>query len=156
MPDAIQDLDLYPQWWQAAQDFLAEFKYGDLVSHEWLEGHFGMPTLADRQKLTAADFCKRQFEWLGNIESFKAELLNKHQVCLQAVRGEGYRWVPPSEQTKLAAQTFEKDAKKVFALASSRLRHVRVGELTEDQQKENLNAQAKLASLRGMTRKALR
>lgn len=156
MDEQTQDLALFPAWRQAVQSFLAEFSYGQLVTHEWLEQHFGMPTVAERQRMTARDFSKRQFEWLGNVEAFKSELLHKHQVCLQAVRGEGYRWVHPAEQTKVATQTFERDARKVFSLAASRLRHIRAGELTDDQQRENLDAQAKLASLRGMTRKALK
>jgi hypothetical protein len=156
MAEIEQEPSLFPQWRRAVKDFLAEFTYGALVPHDWLEMHFGMPDLADRQRMTAKDFAKRQFAWLSNIEAFKAELLREHQVCLQAVRGEGYRWVHPHEQTRVAREAFEKDARKVFATAAQRLRNVRLHELTDDQQRENIDAQAKLASLRGMTRKALR
>lgn len=149
-------VQLFPAWKQAVQDFFKDFRYGNVVSHEWLEAHFGMPQLGDRQKLTAADFSKRQFEWLQSIEAFKDELLRKHDVCLQSVRGEGYRWVPPGEQSKVATDAFEKDAKRVFSTAAQRLRHVRLDELNDDQRRENADAVAKLASLRGMTRKALR
>lgn len=154
MSDAA--VQLFPVWRQAVQDFLKDFTYGGVVTHAWLEQHFGMPQLGDRQRLTAADFSKRQFEWLQNIDAFKDELLREHDVCLQSVRGEGYRWVPPSEQSKVATDAFEKDAKRVFKVAAQRLRHVRVDELNDEQRRENADAIAKLASLRGMTRKALR
>lgn len=149
-------VQLFPAWKRAAADFLAEFKYGAVVPHAWLEQRFGMPQLGDRQKLTAADFSKRQFEWLQNIESFKDELLREHAVCLQSVRGEGYRWVPPAEQSKVAMDAFEKDVKQVYATAAKRTRNVRRDELTDEQRRENADAIAKLASLRGLTRKTLK
>lgn len=121
----------YPVWRQAVQDFIAEFSYGDIVGHDWLEAHFGMPGLDGGQQLTADKFRERQFEWMANIEQFKAELLNDHQICLQSVRGKGYRWVPPAEQTEVALADFQRGAKKVFTVAGQKLRHLRVGELTE-------------------------
>lgn len=153
--DQAPPVELFPKWRQAVRDFLNEFKYGDLITHEWLEAHFGMPDLAESRRMTQRDFSKRQFEWLGNIESFKNELLKDHQVMLASVRGDGYRWVPPAEQTKLATQAFEKDARKTFSIAGQRLRNVRLMELSDDERKENTDAIAKMAALRGMTRRTL-
>ncbi len=150
------DLSLFPAWRQAVKDFLSEFKYGDLVSHDWLESHFGMLTIEDSERLTAAAFKARQFAWLASIEGFKSELLTVHHVCLESVRGEGFRWVPPGEQTGVATRDFERDARKTFRAAGQRLKHVRLAELTETQRGENADAIAKVSQLRGMTRKALR
>lgn len=152
----VTELSRYPSWRQAVQDFLREFRYGDLVSHDWLAAHFGMPTVEDEHAMTAAEFRKRQFEWLQNIESFKAELLRDHSVLLQAVRGEGFRWVPPHEQTRIAEDAFQKDAGRAFRSAAYKLKHVRVSELTDDQRKENVDAVAKLAQMRSMHRKAIK
>lgn len=150
------DLALFPAWRQAVQDFLSEFAYGDVVPHTWLERHFGMLSLSDSQRLTAEAFRARQFSWLASIEAFKHELLQAHNIYLQSVRGEGYRWVPPAEQTGLANKEFERDAKRAFRSVGQRLRHVRIAELTDDQRRENVDALAKVANLRGMARKALR
>jgi hypothetical protein len=151
-----QELNLFPAWKQAVKDFLAEFQYGDLVPHEWLEAHFGLLTIEDSQRLTANAFKARQFAWLANIEAFKAELLTTHQVCLESVRGAGFRWVPPAEQTGYATKEFERDARKTFSSAGKRLKHIRLSELSEGQRAENVDAIAKISALRGMTRKALR
>lgn len=150
----MDDLKVYPAWKQAVRDFLGEFGYGDIVPHEWLVQRFGLPE--QNERMSAAAFQARQFEWLACIEGFKATLLNEHQVLLQSVRGEGYRWVPPADQTNVAQRDFEREAGRVFRTAGQRLRNVRVAELTEAQRKENLDAGAKLVALRGMTRKALR
>jgi hypothetical protein len=155
MSDAVE-LARYPSWRQAVQDFLREFKYGDLVSHEWLADHFGMPSVSDEESLTAVEFRRRQFEWLQNIESFKAELLRDHSVLLQAVRGEGFRWVPPHEQTRIAEDSFQKDAGRAFRSAAYKLKHVRLSELTDDQRRENVDAVTKLASMRSMHRNQLK
>lgn len=146
---------LFPAWRQAIDDFLQEFHYGDLISHEWLETRFGMPSLAEVGRMSADQFRERQFEWLGNVESFKSTLLKDHQVCLQSVRGKGYRWIPPHEQTGFASKEFEKEAGRVFRTAGQRLRNVRIAELTDQQRQENLDAGAKMVALRGMTRRQL-
>lgn len=150
------ELSRFPSWRQAVQDFLREFKYGDLVPHEWLAEHFGTPAIDEDESLTAGDYRRRQFEWLQNIESFKAELLRDHSVLLQAVRGEGYRWVPPHEQTRIAEDAFQKDAGRAFRSAAYKLKHVRLSELSDDQRRENVDAVTKLASMRSMHRNQLK
>lgn len=152
----MSDVSILPGWRQAASDLLQEFGYGDLIPLDWLEGKFGMPSLTDSHRMTAEQFKERQFEWLANVEAFKDFLLKEHQVCLQSVRGKGYRWVPPHEQTALAVRDFERDARRVFRQTGSKLRNLRHTELTDEQRRANLDATAKLSALVGMTKSALR
>ena len=70
----MSEVTKYPGHKQAVEDFLKEFKYGDLVGHDWLEARFGMPSMGDSKSLTVEQFRDRQFEWLANVEAFKAEL----------------------------------------------------------------------------------
>ncbi|WP_070414676.1 hypothetical protein [Pseudomonas lundensis] len=151
----MSNLARHPLWRQAVQDFIAEFAYGEIVGHDWLEAHFGMPGLSEDDQLTADQFRERQFEWLANVEAFKVELLRDHQICLQSIRGKGYRWVPPNEQTDLAVADFQRSAKKIFGSVGQKLRQVRAGELTDTERKANVDAVAKLSALQGMTRSAL-
>lgn len=151
----MSEVTKYPAHKQAVEDFLKEFGYGDLVGHDWLEARFGMPSMEDSKSLTVEQFRDRQFEWLANVEAFKSDLLKEHQVCLQSVRGKGYRWVPPHEQTDVAIGEFKRDAKKIFRNAGSKLRNLRLSELTDDQRRENLDAVAKFSALKGMAQKAL-
>lgn len=154
--DEREETTLLPEWRQAVEDFLsAGFNQGDLVTHAWLEQHFGMPALAENKPMLPAEWNVRQFAWLRNVDAFKAELLERHQICLTTVIGHGYRIVPPREQTELAQDKFEREAKKSYRRAATTLKHVRVSELTDDERRENLDAIAKLAMLRGMHRTAL-
>lgn len=151
----MSELTKTPRWKQAVEELLAEFAYGDLITHEWMERRFGMPSLDDSQRLTAEQFRERQFEWLANVEAFKSALLKDHQICLQSVRGEGYRWVPPHEQTGVAVKEFEQSARKVFRNAGNKLRNLRHLELTDEQRRSNMDAIAKVSALSGMTGRAL-
>lgn len=152
----MSEVTALPIWKQAVRDFLQEFAYGDLVPLDWLEGRFGLPSLSDSQRMTPEQYRERQFEWLGNIEAFKDCLLKEHQACLQSVRGRGYRWVPPSEQTGFAVREFERDARRVFRQTGNKLRNLRHTELTDEQRRANMDATAKLSALAGMTKRALR
>ena len=147
---------LLPEWRQAVSDFLAAgFKEGDIVPHAWLEQHFGMAKLDEDKPLLPAAWSARQFDWLRNIESFRSELLERHQIFLSSVYGEGYRIVPPREQSGIAQERFERDAKRSYRKAAATLKNVRLSELTEMERKENLDAIARIAMLRGMHKTAV-
>lgn len=147
------DITLHPAWKQAVQDFMAAgFKPGDLIPHSWLAEHFGLPMLDDAATLTAAEYRDRQFVWLAHVEAVKAELLEEHQILLKSVFGEGYRWVPPAEQTHIAVDQFEREARRAYRKAGGRLMHLRVAELTDSQRQENLDAIGRLSMLQGMHR----
>lgn len=152
----MNEVTKLPSWRQAAHELLRNFRYGELVSLEWLEAKFGMPSLSESEMLTAEQFKERQFEWLANIEAFKDYLLKEHQVCLQSVRGRGYRWVPPHEQTAVAVKEFEREAGRVFRNTGNKLRNLRHTELTADQRRANMDATAKITALAGMARNALK
>ena len=152
----MSELKKSPSWKQAANEFLDDFKYGDMVTHAWMEQRFGMPSITESHRMTVEQFRERQFEWLANVEAFKAEVLKEHQVCLQSVRGEGYRWVPPHEQTSVAVKEFESSVSRVFRTAGNKLRNLRHLELTDDQRRSNMDAIAKVSALTGMSNKALR
>lgn len=147
----MEELSLFPQWRQAVKDFLdSGYKPGDVVTHAWLENAFGMDPVGSDAQLSAAAFQQRQFEWLRNVEAFKTELLERHQVLLVSVHGAGYRWVPPGEQTEVAQDRFEKDAARTYRKTALALKHVRLDELTDSERQANTDAIARLAMLRGM------
>lgn len=152
-PDEIQ---LHPVWRQAVKEFLAAgIQPGCILPNQWIESHFGMLPLEDDASLTAAQFKDRQFSWLRNLDAFRSELLEKHQICLMSEHGLGYRVVPPGEQTDASMKKFLQDLKRSYRTVAVRTKNVKLDELTADQRKENVDAIAKLSMLRGMHRKAL-
>lgn len=146
-------VSLYPVWKQAVEDFLAAgFQPGDVIPHAWLAEHFGMPMLDDAAAITLTEYRERQFTWLQHVEAVKSELLDKHQVFLKSVFGEGYRWVLPSQQTGVAVVQFEQEAKRAYKKAGRRLTNIKMAELTDAQRQENLDAIGRLSMLQGMHR----
>jgi hypothetical protein len=149
--EAMSEFALFPEWKQAVKDFLdGGFKEGDVITKEWLEEHFSMPAL--KEPMTLAEFQARQFAWLRNTDSFRSTLLETHQIALQTIPGDGYRVVPPAEQTAIAQAKFEREATKAYRRAALTLKNVQVDKLTDAQRKENTDAIAKLSMLRGMQR----
>ncbi|WP_186211645.1 hypothetical protein [Burkholderia gladioli] len=149
----MDNVTLHPIWRQAVRDVIeGDFGDGDVLTHAWLEEHFGMEKLADDVPLTPAAYQERQFEWLRNLEAFRTELLEKHQIYLTSVHGQGYRITPACEQTSIAQERFEREAKKSYRRAAEALKHIRLDQLNEAQRKENSDAIARLAMLRGMHR----
>lgn len=154
--DDAPEATLLPEWRQAVKDFLAAgFREGDIVPHTWLELHFGMAKLDEDEPLLPADWSARQFDWLRNVEALRAELLEQHQIFLSSVHGQGYRLVPPREQSAVAQERFEREAKRSYRRAATTLKNVRLSELTEAERKENLDAIARIAMLRGMHKTTL-
>lgn len=154
--DEPVELLLSPIWKQAVKDFLAaNLEPGTVIPLKWFEAHFQMEPLDERATLTALEFRQRQFTWLRNMDEFRRELLEEHQVCLLSVHGEGYRVVPPGEQTAATTDRFEREVKKAYRQAAVRLKNVQIDKLTEAERRENVDAIAKLAQLRGMHRAAL-
>lgn len=142
---------LLPEWRQAVKDFLAaSFKEGDIIPHAWLEQHFDMAPLDVDRPMLPADWSARQFAWLRNIEAFRSELLERHQILLSSVTGQGYRLVPPREQTASAEDRFRREARKSYRRAATVMRNIRLDELTEAERRENTDAIAKLSMLKGM------
>jgi hypothetical protein len=143
------ELKLFPLWKQAVKDFIdARFSEGDVITKKWLEEHFEMTPAGELT--TLEEFERRAFDWLKNTTSFRESLLEEHQIALQTVIGDGYRVVPPHEQTALAREKFEKEARKSYKKAVLTMTNVQVDKLTDQQRKENTDAIAKLSMLRGM------
>lgn len=151
-----QEVQLFPVWRQAVKDFLeACIEPGAVLPHEWFEAHFAMEPLSEGAFYTAGQFRSRQLEWLRNFEAFRSVLLEEHQICLISEYGQGYRIVPPNEQTSIALQKFEQEIKRSFRIAALRTKHVQLDALTAQERKENVDGIAKLSMLRGMQQKAL-
>lgn len=142
---------LYPAWRQAEADLLATgVTYGSLISDEWLDHAFGITA---PQSIAEAE--RAQLVRLSQIEALRESLLANHNMMLTRVRGVGFTVVPPELQTKTAMQMRTKEVRVALQKLAREISHVNTSLLTDDQRKENTDAQAKLGVLRTMFRKRL-
>lgn len=146
--------DKFPEHKHAVEVFLATNpKPGDIVSHDQLDEWLGI----DESTVTDFESAQRlQFIRLSRIEAFKGELLLDHQIYVENVRGEGYRVVPPKDQSSAAEEFTRRTIAQAISKGISVAKNVNGNELTDAQRKENADAIARLANLRLMTRKAFR
>jgi len=148
-----EKVTLFPQWQQAVEDAAGEFQYGDVITKEWLVEHFG---LEQPKRGTAWEFQKFQFELLEAMEGFKERLLVEHKMALENVRGRGYRVLQPSEQTGYSLRQFKIAVAREVRKAADILQNVNASLLTQDEQRENIEARGKLAAIHSFTRKQFR
>ena len=125
-------------------------KEGDVLSFAWLYDAFGMTEPQDATPWSERKASQLQF--LGNIKAFEAHLLEELQIAIKNVRGIGYEVLAASEQSKWAYDEALRDVKRGVKKGLSRLTNVNLSSLTADQRRENADALAKIAALRGMVK----
>lgn len=131
------------------------FQDGDIVSHDDLRLLIGLeePTYDDLDQVPNArrvEIIKErtksfQFTYLQEVEDLKDCLLKEHKILLKNVRGEGYRLMPPHEQTGEAMSTLKKEVSGSIRKANDVLTNVRIEILDFESRQEHLDAQAKLS-----------
>ena len=143
-------MKLHPEWKQAVQDAVGRFSYGDLIPMDWLMDAFGVEPASE--SMDALTYQKNQFRFLAALEAFKSALLDDHKMALQNVRGSGYRIVQPGEQTAWAEEEGIEEIRRGIRRMAGRLSNVKRAALTDAEQRENLDAIARLSMLKGMVR----
>lgn len=148
-----------------ASSIVADFTDGDVLSHEWLHTALdivspdfrGVELIeAYRRSAYIADLIrKHQFNYMAQIEELREELLEEHNVALKNVRGEGYRLIPPKEQTNLAMDTLKRDVNLSVKKCQKLLVNIRVEQLDSVALKENTDAVAKLSFFNRLSKRRL-
>lgn len=143
-----------PTWKDAVQTFLdSGFVPGEVVPHNWFYQQFGIIKPEECPDFYSSK--DAQLMYMTHIEGLKRELLEEHQIAIKAVPGKGYEVVPPQAQTAWAEEALKTDLQKALRTSKARLVNIRLDELTDDEKKSNLDAQARLSFFRKQARKAL-
>lgn len=148
---AEQEPKLFPAWRQAEQDLIAQgVTYGSLITDEWLRAAFGIV-----EPKTIADAQRNDLVMLRQTDALRDSLLQTRNMMLRRVQGVGYSVIPPDQQTRTAMKDRTREVKSALRKLALEISHVDQSMLTDEQRKENADAQAKLGALRGMVRKKL-
>ena len=143
------DLELYPAWREALKRWpSAGFTWGDTVPHEWFYEAFALPVVVDTMTVKQAEVIRLKF--LGQFESFRRALLEEHRMDLANVRGYGYEIVTPAEASRRAFDDGIAEIKKTLRTLARRLTFVPLGQLTDEQRRENADLLARSSTLRRM------
>ncbi|WP_296271759.1 hypothetical protein [Pseudomonas sp. UBA6323] len=142
---------LHPEWRQAAKDIAEGFKYGDIITLDWLASSFHLI-----EPESIAQFKEYQFAFLSNMDAMRQELLEQHQLALRNVRGAGYELVDPNNQVDYAWQTAFARVNRELRKLASHVTHIRHAELSDEKRREHADAQAKMSSVAGFVTRAAR
>lgn len=144
---------LYPAWKQVEADLIASgVQDGATISMDYLRNALG---LQDPRELMGEDALREQSQFNFAMGELKASLLTNHRIALRLVPAVGYMVVPPADQTKLAIKDNGAEVLNALRRAVQSVSHVRTDALSDEQRKENADAQAKLITLSTFARKRL-
>jgi hypothetical protein len=145
-------LKLYPAWRQAEADLLSSgLTYGAIIMRETLEEAFGI-----KPAKTIQQHINNELIYLRQSSALRDSLLENRKMMLIGEPGVGFRVVMPEEQTKLAMHRRTREVKAAMQKLVREVTNVDTKLLTDDQRKENADAQAQIGALRTMFRKQLK
>ncbi|MGP1609294.1 MAG: hypothetical protein ACTS5G_01210 [Burkholderiales bacterium] len=150
MMQADGEVRLSPPWRHALAVLISQgVENGKVIRKAELVELFGL-----RNPVTAEDQERFQMDFLQQFSELRDELLEEHRVALRTMYGEAsYEVVPPAHQTDLAMREGMRDLRRSMRKMTRTLAFVRHEELTDEQRKQNADAQAKAAMMAGMIRK---
>jgi phage terminase small subunit len=124
---------------------------GDIITEEWKQNNFGINC---PETGTLADMQQYQLKMLSAMDNFKSILLEHYQIHLKAIGQGSHVVLPPEEQTQEAWTNGVNDIKRAFRKMGTALVNVDVTQITNEQRKENTDAQVRLAMMTGMFKRA--
>jgi len=141
------EVTLLPAWREAAKRLAdAKISHGDAISHEQLRAWLEMPQPSG--SVTFEVVQQWQLAMLSQVDALRDYLLEERRMLLVPEIGRGYRIAQPSEQTDIATKDGVKKARRAIAQMQRQLLYVDTGQLTDEQRKQNVDAQARAGALR--------
>ncbi len=138
-------IQLHPLGREIAKVIAEQFHDGDMVSHDWLTEKLDLE-LPDKP-VTVAVHNKLALQRLTRMDELREALLDDHRIMLHNSPGEGYRLVPPAQQTATAMNNYTKKFLSITRRVVNQLEKIRDDLLTREQRRENADAKAKIGTL---------
>lgn len=139
------------QWKKLMADIADKYQPGELIPHHYLRKVFVITTPSFDEFESQDEFIEavqlQQFEYMSLVEKLRDDILDEFKMYMKNVRGDGYTFLIPEEQTEYAKartmQGIRKEMKRGFAI----MQNVRFNSLTTDKKRQNADELAKLGQL---------
>ena len=142
---------LHPAWKQALAVILQRgFKPGDTVTHKELCQFFGIKY----EELETSSGAR--LAYLTNIDRLKLTLLEDYCIYLESVRGRGYRYVDPEEQTSVVIDRGAHLMRRALNATTRGITCIQLDVLTDEERRRNADVRAKFAELTAKNKSSLR
>ena len=118
----------------------AGFTYGSVIPKSWFDHHLDIP-----EPQIIADVHKSQILYASLMGELRAKLLVQKKMALRTKAGVGQEVIHPGEQTEWAMSEVKNALHRELEKARDRLCYVDATALTDEERRENMDAQAKLS-----------
>ncbi|MDP2235013.1 MAG: hypothetical protein Q8J88_01145 [Bacteroidales bacterium] len=141
--------------WEKLIDGLVEnFQPDELITHEYIKSKFLIVAPEYEEFESVTEFIEainlQQFEYMSLIEKLRLDVLDRHKLYMSNIRGFGYKFLKPSEQTTYAREKAIDAVKKELNRGLLILKNIRHDSLTMEERKRNSDEMAKLGQLKQM------
>lgn len=137
-------------WENFKAELSAKYEPGELISHEYLKEKFKFKKITFEECADTTDFIKslelQQFAYMTLIDSLRWEMLKEYRLFLRNIRGEGYSFLPPTDQVRFAFDAAMIAIRKEIDEANLIMNNVL--SVDAEQQKTDNDARARFAMLK--------
>ena len=142
------------EWEQLIDEIVETYLPNDLLPHKKLSEIFYLPDPVYNDYASQDEFMQavklQQFEYMTLVDKLRWDILKKHKLYLQNVRGDGYSFVAPGEQTDFAKDQAMEKITKHTRRGLLILKNIRFNDLSADQRRHNSDELAKIGQLSQM------
>ncbi len=139
-------------WESLCEEIAENFSDGQLITHSWLKGKFGIEEIDISGFDTSDEYNKErdkmQFMYMGMVETLRITMLNEHKMYMKNSRGEGYTIVSPKDQTTIAYKMLLRDVNR--SIKDTKLIMGNVRDLPTEQKAKDDDLRAKVGIMEQM------
>lgn len=139
-------------WFALLAEIANRFSDGTLIPHQWLKEKLGLKKLTLDEFESPEEFIKgheiQQFAYMSFIDNIRWQLLEKENIYLRNIRGDGYVILNPKDQTKFGYDRFINEMKKLTKECDMIMN--RVKNVPEEQRSKDNDMRAKFNIMRTM------
>lgn len=141
-----------PEWEDLVNRVVTAFGIGQLIPHDWLKHAFGMKPLEFNEYQDLISIQKAiqqdQFTFMQLFDRLKKDVLKNHKWYLVNVRGQGYQFIHPKDQTQYAYDQLLSDLNKAFRESQDIMTHVQTQHIDQDQRAKDRALFSKAGTLK--------
>lgn len=139
-------------WFALLAEIANNYSDGALIPHQWLKDKLGLKRLDLNDFESPEELIKghevQQFAYMSFIDNIRWQLLEKENIYLRNIRGDGYVILNPKDQTKFGYDRFINEMKKLTKECDMIMN--RVKNVPEEQRSKDNDMRAKFNIMRTM------
>jgi len=139
------------EWEKLMENLSVKFNYGEIITHQYLKKVFFLADPDFEEFETQEEFVEAinlvQFEYMSLVDKLRWDMLKKYKLYLRNIRGDGYTFLLPEEQTDFAQKQTMESVKKEMKRGILILKNIKFNSLSQEDKRKNADELAKFGQL---------